>query len=276
MTEKPKLGLALGGGGALGFAHVPALQALDELGVRPDIIAGTSMGAIIGAFYAAGHSGAEIEAFLRGFRDRRGELWRRRPRSRPRPVRNLFGPQRSTAGQLGAVEVLRAFGDLLPESFADLQLPLKVIATDYYGAHQMVISEGPLLEAVAASMALPFIFRPVLIKGRPMVDGGVVNPLPFEEAQLPGGLVVAINVITGPGGASPRIPRRLEAIVGAAQIQMHAITTEKLRHLRRPDILIEPSVHQFEPLEFRKVDQILDAAAPVKDELIRALRPLLG
>ncbi len=275
LRQQP-IGLAPGGGGALGFAHVPALQALDELGLRPGVIAGTSMGVIIGAFYAGGHSGAEIEAFLRRFHHRRGELLRRLWRSRPHAVRNLFGQLRSTAGQLAAEEVLRAFGDFLPERFEQLRVPLKVITTDYYGAREQVFSSGALVKAVAASMALPFIFCPVVIGGRPLVDGGVVNPLPFEHAALPGGIVIAVNVIRGPSGAPPRIPRRLEAIVGAAEIQMQAITTEKLRRLGPPDILIESPIERFGPLEFGKVAAILDAAAPIKDELRQKLEQLLG
>lgn len=264
------IGLALGGGGALGFAHVQALHAFDDLDVKPALIAGTSMGAIIGAAYAAGRSAAEIEDFLRGLRHRRRELLNRVWRSRPRPVRNLFGPFRSTAGQLAAHAVLRAFGDHLPERFEDLKIPLKVVATDFYGWHEHVFTEGSLTDAIAASIAIPFLFRPVIIDGRPMVDGGVINPLPFEHAMIDGGLSVAVDLVLRRVGEPLRIPRRWEALVGAALIQMHAITDEKLRRIR-PDILLEPSVEDFGPLEFGKVTQILDAASPLRADLSRQL-----
>ncbi|MHA1559581.1 MAG: patatin-like phospholipase family protein, partial [Alphaproteobacteria bacterium] len=190
MASQRPIGLALGGGGALGFAHVAALHAFDDLGIKPAIIAGTSMGAIMGAFYAAGHSAADIERFLRDLRNRRRELVNRLWKSRPKTVRTLFGPFRSNAGQLVAEAVLEAFGDLLPDRFEDLVIPLRVVATDFYGWRERVFSSGPLIDAVAASMAIPFLFRPVIVDGRPMVDGGVVNPLPFEHAVVDGGFTV--------------------------------------------------------------------------------------
>lgn len=269
------IGLALGGGAALGLAHVPVLQAFDSLGVRPSLIAGTSMGAIIGAFYAAGHTGDEIEAFILDLQSRRADLMKRLWRSRPRAIQNLFGPHRSTAVQLAAPEVLKAFGDLLPERFDDLEIPLRVIATDYYAAAEAVLDSGALLPAVAASMALPFLFRPVLIDGRPMVDGGLVNPVPFEHAAIPDGILVAVDVLPGPRGTPPRIPKRIETAIGSAQIQMHAMTQEKLRHLRNPDILVAPPLKEYEPLEFGRADEIMAAGRDAADDAQRQLERLL-
>jgi NTE family protein len=273
-TERP-IGLALGGGAALGFAHVKALQAFDELGLKPSIIAGTSMGAIMGAFYAAGFTGAEIETFLRDLRHRRRELANRMWKVRPRTVRNLFGPLRSTAGQLSADAVLLAFGDRLPRRFEDLKIPLTVVATDYYGWRETVFSSGSLIKAVAASMAIPFIFRPVVIDGRPLVDGGVVNPLPFEHAMPAGGVSVAIDLVLRRTGEPLKMPRRLEALVGSAMILMHAVTDEKLKRIK-PDILIEPPIEHFGGLEFGKVEAIIDAAEPSKDDLKRQLERILA
>lgn len=270
------VGLALGGGAALGLAHVPILRALDDLGIRPALIAGTSMGAIIGAFYAAGHSGEEIEKFVLGIRRSKRDLLRRLWLSRPRAIGNLFGPQRTTAAQLAAQDVLKAFGDLLPGSFDQLQIPLKVIATDYYAAREVVLTEGPLVPAVAASMALPFLFRPVMIDGRPLVDGGLVDPLPFEHARLPGGIVIAVDVLPGPRGAAPRIPRRIETAIGSAQIQMKVLTREKLRRLGEPELLIEPMLRDFEPLEFTRAEEIFAAANAAADRVRADLPGLLG
>ncbi len=274
MNSDRPVGLALGGGGALGFAHVKALQAFDELGIKPAIIAGTSMGAIMGAFYAAGFTGDEIEVFLRDLRHRRRELANRMWKARPRTVRNLFGPVRSTAGQLSADAVLLAFGDRLPKSFDDLKIPLTVVATDYYGWREAVFSSGPLIPAVAASMAIPFVFRPVVINGRPLVDGGVVNPLPYEHAMPEGGICVAVDLVLRPTGEPLKTPKRIQALVGSAMIMMHAVTDEKLRRIK-PDILIEPPIEEFTGMEFGKVEQIIDAAEPIKDDLKRQLERIL-
>lgn len=273
-TDRP-IGLALGGGGALGFAHVKALQAFDELGLKPSIIAGTSMGAIMGAFYAAGFTGDEIEEFLRDLRHRRRELANRMWKARPRTVRNLFGPLRSTAGQLSADAVLLAFGDRLPKAFEDLKIPLTVVATDYYGWREAVFSAGPLIPAVAASMAIPFVFRPVVIAGRPLVDGGIVNPLPYEHAMPKGGVSVAVDLILRPTGEPLKTPKRVQALVGSAMIMMHAVTDEKLRRIK-PDILIEPPIEHFTGMEFGKVEHIIDAAEPIKDDLKRQLERILA
>jgi len=273
MPSPRPIGLALGGGGALGFAHVAALHAFDDLGVKPAIIAGTSMGAIMGAFYAAGHGADDIERFLRDLRHRRRELVNRLWKSRPKTVRTLFGPFRSNAGQLVAEAVLEAFGDLLPGRFEDLVIPLRVVATDFYGWRERVFSSGPLIDAVAASMAIPFLFRPVIVDGRPMVDGGVVNPLPFEHAVVDGGFTVAVDLVLRHVGEPLRIPKRLESLVGAALVQMHAITDEKLKRIQ-PEILIEPPIEQFGPLEFGKVIQIMEAASPIRAELGRRIEAL--
>ena len=186
----------------------------------------------------------------------------------------MFGPFRSNAGQLVAEAVLEAFGDLLPGRFEDLVIPLKVVATDFYGWRERVFSSGPLIDAVAASMAIPFLFRPVIVDGRPMVDGGVVNPLPFEHAVVEGGFTVAVDLVLRHVGEPLRIPRRLESLVGSALVQMHAITDEKLKRIQ-PEILIEPPIEQFGPLEFGKVIQIIEAASPIRAELCRRIEALI-
>jgi NTE family protein len=276
MSGDRPVGLALGGGGALGFAHVPILEVFDELGVRPALIAGCSMGAIIGAAYAAGRSSREIAGFLHGIRRQRGDLLHRLWRSRPRALRELFGPMRATAGQLVAETVLEAFGDHLPKTFEELAIPLRVVATDFYGWHETLFSSGSVRDAVAASMALPLLFRPVMISGRPHIDGGIVNPLPFEHALVDGGILVAVDVIGGPMGRPGRVPRRLEATIGSTQLMMRAITAEKLKGPVRPDILVEPEVARFRPLDFRRIDDILAAGEAEKDDFKRRLSALLA
>lgn len=276
MSGDRPVGLALGGCGALGFAHVPILEVFDELGIRPAVISGCSMGAIIGASYAAGRSGREIAGFLHGLRHQRGDLIQRLWRSRPRAVRELFGSMRATAGQLVAETVLEAFAERLPQTFEELAIPLRVVATDFYGWHETLFSTGSVREAVAASMALPLVFRPVMVGGRPHIDGGIVNPLPFEHAVVEGGILVAVDVIGGPMGRPGRVPRRLEAMIGSTQLMMRAITAEKLKGPVRPDIVIEPEVARFRPLDFRQIDAILAAGEAQKEELKRRLGALLA
>ncbi len=267
----PTVGLALGGGGARGLVHIDVLEAFDELGLRPDIIAGTSIGAIFGAAYASGLAAAEIREravtllgrpaqivrhLIAGSGDSFLDLWNRRPLSR-----SLMNPQ-------ALLETV--FSGDLARDFSELALPLLVVATDFHRQEPFMMDAGDLLPAVAASMALPALFQPVVHDGRVLVDGGLTNPLPFDLIEPRVDVTVAIDVTGGPVAAELKPPSAFEAIVAASQIMQNAIVKEKLKR-HEPDIVIRPPVERFRVLEFYKVRQILEAAAPLKDELKRAL-----
>lgn len=271
MTKSPKIGLALGGGGARGLAHIPALEAFDELGIEPAHISGTSIGAIIGAAYAAGMSGADIRAHTVDMLADRGRALGQLMKLRPKRFKDLFEPGAFSLLQFDPEKVLNIF---LPErignDFSSLRIPLSVIATDYYGWREVELSSGPLRRAVAASIALPTIFRPVQIDGQVLMDGGMVNPLPLDKVAACD-IVVAIDVVGGPEQREGRtLPRAMDAVFGASQILMKSIIAEKLRH-DRADILLTPQINQFKVLDFLKTTTVLSAAEPLKDELKRAL-----
>ncbi len=272
-SSSPRIGLALGGGGARGLAHVPVLEALDDLGIRPSRIAGTSIGSILGAAYAAGHSGQDIrEIVLQLFADRNSvlsRLWKLRPRRfkdllRPGPVQ--FDPER----------VLDIFiAEFLPDRFEDLQIPLRVLATDFYGCEEVDFESGPLLPAIAASIAIPAIFRPVRYEDRFLVDGGVVNPLPFDGLRETCDIVIAVDVVGTP------VPREnksdismLDSLFGTSQILMQTITNQKLK-TDQPDILISPPADNVRVLDFLKAQNILDAAEALREETRTQLTRLL-
>jgi predicted acylesterase/phospholipase RssA len=131
------------------------------------------------------------------------------------------------------------------------------------------LSTGPLKPAIAASIAIPALFRPVAMDGRTLIDGGACNPLPFEHiADCT--LTVACDVAGGPANGSPRLPGLMECIVGAAQISMQTVIREKLRQ-RRPDILVQPEINGVFVLDFLKTQAILDMNVAFKDDLKRRL-----
>jgi NTE family protein len=268
--------LALGGGGARGLGHIPVLEALDDLGLRPAAIAGTSIGGVIGAGYAAGMSGHDIRAFcLDTFRNR-AEVLSRLWRIRPKPIGGLFA-EGAVLTQFDAERLLGEFlPATLPKTFADLAIPLTLVATDFYGWQEALIEEGPLVKALAASAALPAVFRPVPHEGRVMIDGGVTNPLPFDHVGEGMDLVIAVDVLGGPTRRHHRLPSSSEAVFGATQIFMRAITSEKLKHCRPPDILVRPPPNPFRVLDFLKAAAILRAAEPVRDDVKRALDRVLA
>lgn len=273
-----RIGLALSGGGARGLAHIPVIEALDEMGLKPTVVVGTSIGAILGAGYAAGMSGLALRdytlALFRNRTDVLGRLWQLRPKR----MRDIFAQGALGVGQFEAERFLENFlPDELPQSFSGLGTPLKVVATDFYGWHEVVLKSGPLLPALAASAALPILFRPVRLNGRVMVDGGVTNPLPFDLIEEDVDIVIAVDVVGGPINRHGRMPGSTEAIFGATQLLMQSIMAEKMRRPRPPDILLRPPV-DARVLDFMKAARIIETAAPVKDEVKRlvdrAIAPL--
>jgi len=271
MANPHTIGLALGGGGARGIAHLVVLETLDELGLKPDVIAGTSIGAVLGAGYAAGLSGAEMREEACRFYAKRREVFAKLWSVRPQGFANIIRG-RLSAAQFDPFLILDTFVPglhLIPESFEELRTPLRIIACDYYGWKETVLAEGPLKPAIAASIAMPSIFRPVPLDGRLHIDGGAINPVPFDHVEE-ADIVIAVDVAGGPVGSPDRYPRLLETIVGAAQISMQAIMAEKMKR-RAPDILVRPEVNGVFVLDFLKTEAILCANTHVKDELKRQL-----
>src|SRR5262245_27285498 len=205
--------LALGGGGARGLAHVAVLEALDEMGVKPVAIAGTSIGAIIGAGYAAGMSGRDIRRYATTVAHNRTDMMARMMRSRAGKLRDLFGGGFGDATRLDAEKLCENFlPDIMPEDFAGLQIPLTVVASDLYRRQSVVFSQGPLRPALAASIALPGIVRPVELGGHVLVDGGATNPLPFDLLRGRADLVVAVEISGPPSPDGRSVPNAVECL----------------------------------------------------------------
>ena len=267
MASDIQIGLALGGGGARGMAHILVCEAFDELGLKPSVIAGTSIGAIIGAGYASGISGREMRELSVAFYSQKREVLSRLWRARPLGFKDIIRG-RLLSAQFDPELIIDQFvpgSERFPETFEDLQIRLKVIACDFYGWSETVIEQGPLKPAVAASIALPSVFKPTPIDGRMQIDGGVFNPLPFDHVAE-ADLVIASDVAGGPVGEPDYQSGLLETVVGAAQISMQAITAEKLKW-HQPDILVRPDINGFFVLDFFKTADILELNEGLKDDL---------
>lgn len=271
MNANKTIGLALGGGGARGIAHIVVLEAFDELGLKPAMISGTSIGAIMGAAYASGMSGKEIRERAVDFYSQRravlAKLWRARPVQFTDLIRGRF-----LQTQFDPEVVLNSFVpgvENLPETFEELKIPLKVVACDFYGWSETLLDSGPLRPAIAASIAIPSVFKPMLVHGRMQIDGGAFNPLPYDHVA-DNDLVVASDVAGGPVGEPDHYPSLLEVVVGAAQVSMQAIMAEKMKW-HQPDILVQPDTNGVFVLDFFKTKQILENNEPVKDDFKRRL-----
>ena len=272
----PTIGLALGGGGARGLAHIPVLEAFDELGLRPKIIAGTSIGAVFAAAYASGLSGKQIRAHAHEVLKKRLDLVRDLYAARVRVTGGLFG---ALTPRPAFISPERLLDIILPlqvvRNFDQLSIPLKVVASDFYAQEAVVFSSGPLRQAVAASMALPVLFQPVQIDGRVLIDGGLVNPLPFDLVAGEADLTVAVDASGAPTRrAGQATPKAWEALFASNFIFERTIIREKLRH-RHPDLYIDAGTSRFQILDFLKIDEILAAAEPAKERVKAQLARML-
>ena len=272
-----KLGIALGGGGAKGVAHVLMLEALEELGWQPYCISGTSIGAIVGALYASGNSARVLRDDLTAASlSEDGGL-----------IDDIFTRDLSRwwhmlefnfdgKALLDVKDFLaRLQSKLKVATFEELAIPLRVVAADFWRREPVVFESGPLLPAVHASMALPGVFPPVQIDDRVLIDGGVVNPVPFDLLPEECDVVVAVDVI---GQREPHgediLPSFGNMIFNTVQIFEKSIVREKLRQ-RAPTIYIEPEITDIKVLEFYKADQIFRQAEPAKERLKAELEKLL-
>jgi len=179
-----RVGVALGGGSARGYAHIGALASLERHGYAPDIVVGTSFGAVIGALYAAGRSPEALRVEAAAMRRR--DVF---------PYIADFGLHK---GALFDGRRLEAYFDAMVEgrSFEDLELPLIVVATDVDTGERVLLSSGPLAPALRASASIPGVFAPVVLGGRRLMDGGIGSPVPLETLH---GLDVGLSIGIGAG-----------------------------------------------------------------------------
>ena len=179
--SKDRIGLALGGGAARGWAHIGVLHALEEAGLKVGIIAGTSIGAVVGGCYAAGKL-AELESFVRVLT--------------PRSVLRFVDLDLSGSGLMSGARLRRTLDrELTGILIEDLATTFIAVATEFGSGREIWLNSGPLVSAIRASYALPGMFRPIQINGRWLMDGAFVNPVPVAVCRAYGaGLVIAVNL----------------------------------------------------------------------------------
>lgn len=270
-----KIGIALGGGGAKGIAHVPMLEVLDEFDIVPHQISGTSIGAVIGVLYAAGYNGREIRAGINQISFLEGDGF----------IDSLTGKDLFKWFEFIDIDwsgnaffkadsfLSELMKDVRVTRFDELKIPIKIVAADFWKRTQVVFEAGDLKPALQASMALPGIIVPMVRDGKVYVDGGAVNPVPFD---LLGDcdIVIAINVMGTRTESDNLIPAFSEAVFNTFQIMQTTILQQKLAD-HPPDIYVAPEIVDVRVLEFYKADQIFRQAEPAKDELRRQIEALL-
>lgn len=274
-----KIGLALGGGGAKGFAHIPVLEVFDELHVKPAQIAGTSIGAILGALYASGRSAREIYEMLEGLfipplKPSIKNVFRTKDNLR---FLELFDPHLSLKpkGLIKGEKILNfLYEQLGVTTFEELKIPLRIVATDFWRNQQVVFDSGELLPAIRASMAIPYVFTPIHRDGRVLVDGGLVNNVPLDLLHSKCDIHIAVDVMGGTTKPKDKIPNPIEAIFHTYEVMMNTIAVEKLK-THPVDIFLRIPLMDAELLDFHKSEQIYNQGLSIKEDFRRQLSKLL-
>ena len=269
---RPKVGLVLGGGGALGLAHVGVLRALEEQRIPIDFIAGTSMGSIIAGFYASGMSPDEMQVFLESLdwdevmsdETPRRELYFRRKQDDQRYLfemgLNFRGPKMGTGMAAG-----QKFNNLLQlatlrsaaiTNFDRLPIPYRAVATDLQSGTAHVLDHGNLATAMRASMAVPGVFTAVELEGRVFVDGGIVDNLPVDVVKAMGAdVVVAVDVGSDADVVDPASLKSLSGILG--RTYTIAQRPEQVEQFQRADVGIQPKLVGLTASDFARVSDFV-------------------
>ena len=295
MARKPRIGLALGAGSARGWAHIGAIRALEERGVKPDLICGTSIGALVGAVYASGQLD-QLEAWVTGLAW--SKVWRLMDITlkggliRGQRLFNLF---RAT------------FQDL---EIAELATPFGAIATELSSGREIWLRQGKLFDVVRASIATPGLFTPVIHDGTVLVDGGLVNPVPVSMCRAFGAeIVIAVDLSWGKlgpyrnmgrdlaappeepswigrltnswlggvhkPGAEPQIPSIFEVFNTALDIVEQRVARSRLAG-EPADVLITPLLPNFGTMEYHRAREAIAEGRAAVERMMPLIEQVIG
>jgi len=282
--RRPKIGLALGSGSARGLAHLGVIRAIEDVGIEVDLVAGTSMGAFIGAIFASGN----LDRLAAGFLDFDWKI-----------IASMLDPVFPKSGLIDGQKIADFVRTHVHNaSIEDLSIPFRAVATDIMNGEEVVIETGDLIEAIRASIAVPGIFTPVRNNGRILVDGGLVNPVPVSTVRAMGAdLVIAVDLnhdivasrLSPPNSLengklyANAVTRMLESLqsienpilsqfstwlhkdplpgifdvlLASIYIMQERITQASLQH-DKPEILIQPPLGAVRFMEFDRVEEII-------------------
>ncbi len=252
----PRIGLALGGGAARGFAHIGVIQVLEEAGIKPDLVVGTSAGSLVAALYAAGRPGAELARVALAMDESAITDW-------SFPGRGLI------RGEALARYVREQTGG---RNIEQLPMPLGIVATDLDNGLPMLFQRGDVGMAVRASSAVPAVFQPVRIGSREYVDGGLVSPVPVRFARQMGAeLVVAVDISSPPDGNATGDPFKM-------LLQTFAIMGKSINQLelKDADIVVRPALAGVSSADFTARKRAIDAGRAAGLAAMPALRARLA
>ena len=271
-----KIGIAFGSGGARGITHLLMIEALEELGLKPSAISGSSIGAVVGAFYAAGFTSKEMRKILdQLLNPKSNSVFDFLLKSEFIKLFSMFDPQFIKSGFIKGDKFQQFMKSHLKTStFEELEVPLKISTTDYWKKEEVVFEKGNLPLAIRASYSIPGLFTPIKIKNKILVDGGAVNPLPFDLIKRQCDITIAIDITSFHTMNAQEMPSTFDSVFTTYQIMQNSIIQEKLKFVK-PDIYIKPKISDVRVFDFAKADSIFEQAKPAKKELKRQLEKLL-
>ena len=250
----PRLGLALGGGAAKGFAHVGVIAVLEEAGLRPALVVGTSAGSVVGALYASGKNGLQLQRAALQMEEVAIADW-----MVPLVNRGVF------KGEALARYVNDAVGGRLLE---DMRIPFGVVATDLGNGQAVLFRRGDTGTAVRASSAVPAVFQPVRINGRDYVDGGLVAPVPVQFARQMGAeLVIAVDISDAPEGQAAG--DTFQILLQTFNIMGKSINQYELR---QADVVVRPSLVGLRSADFSARQRAIDSGRAAMQAALPQLR----
>lgn len=291
MADGPKLGLVLGGGAARGWAHIGVITALVDAGIRPQLVCGTSIGALVGAAYASGHLDG-LERWIRSLSHF--------------DMLGLLDPGFANGGFIQGAKLMAAFSEQIDaRDIEELPTEFAAVACDIDSGREVWMRAGSLITAVRASIAIPGVFTPVLVEDRWLVDGGLVNPVPVSLARALGAdVVIAVNVndrLVLPGGrrryALPqhaeeagfwdKLKRRWSSeepqapdvtLPGIFGVSLDALNIMQNRVMRArlagdpADVLMSPQVGAIGLFEFHRADEAIRAGRECAERHLDEIR----
>jgi NTE family protein len=254
----PRIGLALGGGAARGFAHVGVIQVLEEAGIRPDLVVGTSAGSLVAAFYASGKTGTQLQRIAETMEEAAITDW----------TLPLFGRGMLRGEALGRYVATQVHGVLIQ----DMPLPLGIVATDLKTGQGVLFQRGDTGMAVRASSSVPAVFQPVRIGEREYVDGGLVAPVPVRYARQMGAeLVIAVDISSPP--ESGQSDDSLQILLQTFSIMGKSIN---IFELKDADVVIKPSLPGVKSADFSARRRSIEAGRQAMQQALPGLRQLIA
>lgn len=263
--KQKKIGLALGGGGAKGLAHIGVIKVLEKYDIPIDYIAGTSMGALVGGWYAAHRSVKTLEKIFL-------EIDHKEVLSIKKVIRKKKGVLFSDKLVVQDLE-----DGFYGRKIEDLSIPFRAIATDVEKGEEVVIRKGDLQETISASIALPIVFKPARIDGKLLMDGGFVNPVPADAVRNMGAdFVIAVDVSSKWLNIEEEMvrPHNMTSIISKAFSALEYQVARRV--LKEADIVLRPAVLKYDWRDFDRAEEIIAKGAEEAKENIVEIQKRTG